>query len=81
MPVGSVRAKRFGGRQYSAAFPTSARAKAPEDWRSPRRFALAVAHPIFIVRAATGRGMLSDLRMRTGPCHFHPLRHRRRREV
>jgi len=60
MPVGSVSAKRFGLRQSSAAFPTSALAKAPEDWRTPRRFAPAVAHPIFIVRGATGRGMLSD---------------------
>jgi hypothetical protein len=52
MAGGCVCAKRFGLRQSTAAFATNAPAKAPEDWRTPRRFAPAVALPIFIVCGA-----------------------------
>jgi hypothetical protein len=65
MAVGCVRAKRLGLRQSPAAFATGARGKAPEDWRSPRRFAPAVARPIFIVCGAAC-GMKSDPKAQFG---------------
>jgi len=52
--TGCVRAKRLGLRQSSAAFPTTAQAKAPGDWRTPRRFPPAAACPIFTVCGAAG---------------------------
>jgi hypothetical protein len=62
MPTGSDGAKRLGLRQSSAAFATSPQGKAPGDWRTPRRFAPATAHPVFIVCGAAC-GMLSGSKM------------------
>jgi hypothetical protein len=72
MAVGCVRAKRLGPGRLAgaAAFATSAPAKAPEDWHTPRGFAPAGARPIFIVCDAV-RGMCSDQRM-IADCRFEP---------
>jgi len=59
MAVGCLRAKRLGLRQSPAAFASSAQAKAPEDWRSPRRFAPAAIHPVFMACGAAAC-ILSD---------------------
>jgi len=58
---GPVRAKRLGLRQSPAAFATVAQAKAPENWRTPRRFAPNAALPIFMACGAA-RGVASERR-------------------
>jgi O-6-methylguanine DNA methyltransferase len=52
MATGCVRAKRLGLRQSAAAFAVGPQARAPGDWRTPRRFAPATARSIFIACGA-----------------------------
>jgi hypothetical protein len=61
MAAGCPRAQPLGLCRLAgtAAFATSAPAKAPGDWRTPRRFAPTTARPIFTVCGAARRGMLS----------------------